>query len=268
MPSGFTFSLLFCLLRENVEMESVGREPLVAALGVFSGEYVNARVADGVLLCEEVLVVPAEVLVRRDALRDRRRDEPMSVTEDAIECLLACLRCCWGVVGALGLSSYWLGTRGVSSGVVTGGRLIAGGEAVVVVVVRVYVYESEAREPFACPLLPLEPKKEGRLEKRPELAAAEVLLGVLSAIVLVFGGFSSMVPRRSISGVQWAHSAGMAGWLQCWCASYVMGAGRDSYTQKRRAKQWHSRQRLCDWGTAEPVSRRGAPHDECDTNEW
>lgn len=86
--------------------------------------------ADGVLLCEEVLVVPAEVLVRSEALRDRRRDEPMSVTDDAIECLLAGFRC-WGVVGTLGLSSYWLATRGVSSGV-DGGRLRAGGEAVLV----------------------------------------------------------------------------------------------------------------------------------------
>ena len=85
--------------------------------------------ADGVLLCEEVLVVPADVLVRREALRDRRRDEPISVTEDAIECLLFGLRC-WGVVGTLGLSSYWLGTRGGVSSGVDGGRAIAGGEAV------------------------------------------------------------------------------------------------------------------------------------------
>jgi hypothetical protein len=62
---------------------------------------------EGVLLCEDVLAVPAEVLVRIEALRDRRKDEPMSVTDEAIECLLVCLRFC-GVVGTLGSVSYWL----------------------------------------------------------------------------------------------------------------------------------------------------------------
>jgi hypothetical protein len=37
-PSGFTFSLLFCLFREKVAMERVGRDALEAALGAFSGE--------------------------------------------------------------------------------------------------------------------------------------------------------------------------------------------------------------------------------------
>jgi hypothetical protein len=45
-------------------------------------------VAEGVLLCEDVLAVPVDVLVRRETLPDRRNDEPISVTEDAMECLL------------------------------------------------------------------------------------------------------------------------------------------------------------------------------------
>jgi hypothetical protein len=94
---------------------------------------VSARVAEGVLLWEEVLPVPADVLVRTEALREGRKDEPMSVTDEAIECLLACLRC-GGVEGTLGWDSYWLGMRGVSRGAVTvgaGGILRAGGDALV-----------------------------------------------------------------------------------------------------------------------------------------
>jgi hypothetical protein len=37
-PSGFTFSVLLALPREKVEMESVGRGAVAAALGAFSGE--------------------------------------------------------------------------------------------------------------------------------------------------------------------------------------------------------------------------------------
>lgn len=100
-------------------MEREGLDALAAALGAFSGEYVSARVAEGFLLCEEVLAVPAEVLVRSEALRDLRNCEPISVTELAMESLLACLRR-GGVVGTFGGSSYWLAKRGSASG--TGAR--------------------------------------------------------------------------------------------------------------------------------------------------
>jgi hypothetical protein len=122
-------------------------------------------VAEGVLLCEDELAVPAEVLVRRELLRDRRNDEPMSVTDDAIECLLVFLRCC-GVVGTFTGGSYWLGTRGVTSGagagaaVVAGGRLGAGGGCWITAWAR--GYESEARTD----LVLLLPKKDR--EKRPD----------------------------------------------------------------------------------------------------
>jgi hypothetical protein len=134
-------------------------------------------VADGVLLCEDALV-PAEVLVRREALRDGRSDEPMSVTELAIECRLACLRFC-GVVG----------TRGAPSGAVglaARGTVSSGG------VVRVWdcdwdcdwvwVWEREER-PGLWPLEPLPPKKEGRREKRP--VEFDVVEGAWSAICCI-----------------------------------------------------------------------------------
>jgi hypothetical protein len=129
-------------------------------------------VAEGVLLCEDVLPVPADVFVRSEALRDRRNDEPMSVTEDAIECLLAWLRVC-GVVGTLGLFSYWLGTRGVSSGVVgpdAGGRLSAGGGVVLLGEVECeceYEYDRDERAALEYALGVLLPKNEGRREKSP-----------------------------------------------------------------------------------------------------
>jgi hypothetical protein len=135
-------------------------------------------VAEGVLLCEDVLPVPEDVLVRIDALRDLRNDEPMSVTDDAIECLLACLRFC-GVVGTLGLVSYWLAVRGVCSGAVAlgaGGRTSAGG-------VLVRAKERDERGwCLACPL-PLLLKNEGRREKRPGAVAVELVVDVRSAIV-------------------------------------------------------------------------------------
>jgi hypothetical protein len=124
-PSGFTFSLLLALLRAKVEMDSVGRGA-GAAVEAFSGEYVSARVAEGVLRCEDVLAVPADVLVRRELLRERRNDEPMSVTEAAMECLLVFLRCC-GVEGTLASGAYWLATRGVTSGAGAGAAVGAGG---------------------------------------------------------------------------------------------------------------------------------------------
>jgi hypothetical protein len=148
-----------------VDIESAGREALPTALGTaaFSGEYASARVAEGVLLCEDdVLPVPSDVLVRREAERDRRSCKPRSVTEDAMLCLLACLRFC-GVVGTLAGELYWSETRGgVFSPLLdaTGGTVGASGEGVFVLdVVR-------DREEGVClwPLL-FPPKKEGRREK-------------------------------------------------------------------------------------------------------
>jgi hypothetical protein len=166
--SGLTFSLLFCLLRENVAMESAGREALPTALGTaaFSGEYVSARVAEGVLLCEDddVLPVPSDVLVRSEADRDRRSCEPKSVTEEAMLCLEACLRFC-GVVGTLAGNWYWSGTGG---GVFSSLLDAAGG---IVSAAGMYVFAFEtvrdrAEGDCLCPLL-FPPKKEGRREKMP-----------------------------------------------------------------------------------------------------
>jgi hypothetical protein len=110
-PSGFTFSALLCLFREKVDMERAGREAAGRAFaeGAFSGEK-DARVAEGVLLCEDC--VPLEVLVRKEAERERRNVVPMSATEDEMECLDACLRR-GGVVSTFGGNSYWLGKRGL-----------------------------------------------------------------------------------------------------------------------------------------------------------
>ena len=112
----------------------------------------SARVAEGSLLCEDdVLAVPSDVLVRSEADRERRSEEPRSVTEDAMLCLLllACLRRC-GVVGTLGGNWYWSGSRGgVSS---SGLRLSVGGDKV--------------DGACLCPLF-FPPKNEGRREKMP-----------------------------------------------------------------------------------------------------
>jgi hypothetical protein len=120
---------------------------------------VSARVAEGSLLCEDdVLAVPSDVLVRSEADRERRSEEPRSVTDDAMLCLLllACLRRC-GVVGTLGGNWYWSGSRGEvsSSGLVlaaTGVRLSVGGDRV--------------DSACLCPLF-FPPKNEGRREKMP-----------------------------------------------------------------------------------------------------
>jgi hypothetical protein len=85
-------------------------------------------VLEGALVCEDALV-PADVLVRSEALREGRNDEPTSVADEAIECLLAWLRA-GGAVSTLGGLAYWLGARGESlasrvgvTGAGAGGRL-------------------------------------------------------------------------------------------------------------------------------------------------
>lgn len=115
----------------------------------------SARVAEGVLLCEDdVLAVPSEVFVRSEADRDLRSWEPRSVTDDAMLCLLlVCLRLC-GVVGTLAGNSYWSDSRGgvFSSLLAAGVILSVGGDRVDSVCL--------------CPLL-FPPKNEGRREKMP-----------------------------------------------------------------------------------------------------
>lgn len=81
--SGLTFSAERCLvLREKVDIDKAGLDDEVAAALVgweegFSGDKEVARLAEGVLLCEDVrdvevlLVVPLESFVRRLALRER-----------------------------------------------------------------------------------------------------------------------------------------------------------------------------------------------------
>lgn len=124
--AGFTFSWLF-LLRVNVEMDKVGREEeeeeeeetaggVVAALATkgFSGERESATVAEGVLSCEDEGWLDGwldgwlEWLVRREALRERRKAVPMSATEEEMLCRDTCfLR--GGVEGTIGAGSYWPG---------------------------------------------------------------------------------------------------------------------------------------------------------------
>lgn len=59
----------------------------------FSGEKESARVAEGVLLCEDDGVPePDELFVRREAERERRNVVPMSATEDEMLCRAECLR--------------------------------------------------------------------------------------------------------------------------------------------------------------------------------
>jgi hypothetical protein len=103
----------------------------------FSGDKEVARLAEGVLLCEDVrdvealLVVPLESFVRRLALRDRCRVVPISPSVDEMLWRDACLRR-GGVEGGFGGNSYWLGSRASASPMGdTGGRLMVGGEAAV-----------------------------------------------------------------------------------------------------------------------------------------
>jgi hypothetical protein len=132
---GRTFSALFCLVvREKVEMERAGRVGGAVALvwgGFFSGERESARVAEGVLLCEDevLLVLPLESLVRSEALRERCSWEPMSPMVDEMLCREPCLRR-GGVVSTLdgNWNSYWFGTRrGLLAEGDAGGRLMVGG---------------------------------------------------------------------------------------------------------------------------------------------
>ena len=86
--------------------------------GFFSGERESARVAEGVLLCEEVwemlLALPDESFVRMLALRERWRVVPRSPRVEEMLCREeACLRR-GGVErdepeGSLLAGSYWLG---------------------------------------------------------------------------------------------------------------------------------------------------------------
>jgi hypothetical protein len=102
---GFTFSADF-LLREKVDIESVGLDAAAAAGACFSGERDSANVADGVLLCEED---EPEVFVEKE--RERRSVEPISATDDEMLCREACLLR-GGVAGNLGGGSYRLGRSG------------------------------------------------------------------------------------------------------------------------------------------------------------
>jgi hypothetical protein len=108
---GFTFSEVVFLLRVKVEMERVGREAeevggTLAACEGFSGEKERARVAEGVFLCEDVDVF-VELLVRRDAERERRNVAPMSATDDEMLCRDECLMRRGGVSGNFGGMADW-----------------------------------------------------------------------------------------------------------------------------------------------------------------
>lgn len=215
-------------------MERAGREALEAALGTgaFSGEYVSARVAEGVLLCEDVLAVPpvpVEVLVRSEALRDRRNCEPRSVTELAMLCRLACLRFC-GVACTLEGNSYWSRAGGgVSSSVLgAGGILSVGG---VVEAARV-ADDAEG----LCPL-DLPPKNEGRREKRPceagvvEVAVVLVMLLVGSAMVEGSQRSGALPSDQGVFHVTARHSSARpAGAVTAGCLRWQgdgCGRGRD-----------------------------------------
>lgn len=108
---GFAFSAAAAfLLREKVDIERVGLDAAGGtAEACFSGEKDSARVADGVLLCEED---EPEVVVEKD--RERRNCEPISATDEEMLCREACLLR-GGVAGNLGGGSYKLGTSGWTS---------------------------------------------------------------------------------------------------------------------------------------------------------
>ena len=124
LPSpGFIFSRLLFLFRVKVDMERVGREDtLLGAVDAtldeayepvdeagFSGEKESASVPDGVFLCEdEDVPVVAEVFVRREADRERRREAPISATEEEMLWREVCLLCRRGGVSG----ACWCGLGG------------------------------------------------------------------------------------------------------------------------------------------------------------
>lgn len=121
----------------------------------------RARVAEGVLLCED----EADALVRSEADRDLRSVDPRSVTDEAMLCLLlACLRR-GGVAASRAGNSYWSSWRGgvFSPGLAAGVMLSWGGARVEFVCL------------CPCPLV-LPPKNEGRREKRPWLELSAMLV--------------------------------------------------------------------------------------------
>lgn len=145
------------LFRVKVEMERAGLEGAGAALvWFFSGEKESdARLAEGVLLCEDCEEVPPESLVRRLALRLRCNWAPKSPMVDEMLCREACLRR-GGVVSTFGGNSYWLGMRPATLD--TGSRLMVGG-----VVVRERGGTGVGVVDLGALCFP--PKKEGRREK-------------------------------------------------------------------------------------------------------
>lgn len=199
---GLTFSADFCLFRENVEMDSAGREDGARALveeSFFSGEIEAARLAEGVLLCEDVRdvleVLPLESLVRRLALRERCNCEPKSPMVDEMLCREACLRR-GGVVCTLDGNSYWLGTRG--GGSPSRGRLMVG---------AVVVRRSGGTAVGVLGVLCFPPpKKEGRREKM--LDWAWVWAEEVSVVVEVESASAMVVPVRS----RFLETARIRGW--------------------------------------------------------
>lgn len=177
LSAGFWFSD-FCLLRENVDMERAGREGAAWALavGFFSGEKESARVAEGVLLCEDVLLVlPLESLVRMLALRERFSWTPISPRVDEMLCRDVCLRR-GGVDSVVASGSYWAGGGGgaaVDEGVGVGRLMVGGGGWAT----AVGVLGGLCRPP----------KMLGRREKRPE-AGVDALAVVVESSMMCRGG--------------------------------------------------------------------------------
>jgi len=170
LSAGLTFSALFCLaLREKVDMERAGRAGAEGALAwgpFFSGERESARVAEGVLRCEDevLLVLPLESLVRREALRERCSWEPMSPIVDEMLWRETCLLR-GGVVRTLG--GKWNSCGALAGGWLAegdaGGKLIVGGTADELRGRAVGVLGERCRPP----------KKDGRREKMLWLGGVE-----------------------------------------------------------------------------------------------
>jgi hypothetical protein len=198
-PSGLTLSALFCFpLRENVDMERAGRVGAAGALVCgpgFSGERERARVAEGVLRCEEdvllvLLVLPLESLVRRESLRERCSWAPMS---PMVEEMLWRATCLWrgGVVSTFG--GKWNSCCESGGGLLAvgdvGGKLMVGGTADELRGSCVGVLGERCRPP----------KKEGLREKMLWLGVgaggfAWLVMGVESWSIV------SIVPMRAFPG--------------------------------------------------------------------